>query len=50
MIAPDAIIECFKAAILGPSFEDGLNVEMEQFGKLVMSKEAVMSIEKKVLS
>ncbi|CAD7966879.1 unnamed protein product [Amoebophrya sp. A120] len=40
MIAPDAIVECFQAACLGPSFEAGVAVEMEQFGKLVMSPES----------
>mmetsp|Transcript_13860 Transcript_13860/g.34226 ORF Transcript_13860/g.34226 Transcript_13860/m.34226 type:complete len:726 (+) Transcript_13860:361-2538(+) len=40
MIAPDAIVECFRAACLGESFEAGVAVEMEQFGKLVMSPES----------
>ena len=40
MIAPDAIVACFRAAILGKSFEDGVNVEMQEFGKLVMSPES----------
>lgn len=40
MIAPDAIVNCFRAAILGPSFEAGVQVEMEEFSKLVMSPES----------
>lgn len=41
MVAPDAIIECFKACMFGKSFEDGVNVEMEQFINMVTSKESL---------
>ncbi|CAD7955482.1 unnamed protein product [Amoebophrya sp. A25] len=40
MIAPDSIVECFRAACLGKSFEDGVQVELNEFGKLVMSPES----------
>jgi len=40
MIAPYAILNCFKAAVLQDDFEKGVGVEMEEFGKLVMSSES----------
>lgn len=40
MIAPRAIIKCFEAACSHKSFREGLQVEMEQFTKLVFSVES----------
>merc|ERR1719277_2051566 len=46
MIAPHSIIRCVKAALLGnkkdySSFMEGVNTEMMEFGRLVMSKESL---------
>lgn len=40
MVAPDCIIECFRAACSSVSFAYGLEVEQKQFAKLLMSPEA----------
>jgi len=46
MIAPHSIIRCVKAALLGnkrdySSFQEGVNTEMMEFGKLVISIESL---------
>merc|ERR1719281_1499832 len=40
MIAPPAIVECFRAACSKMSFQEGLKVEAEQFTKLLFSVES----------
>ncbi|CAJ1399036.1 unnamed protein product [Effrenium voratum] len=40
MIAPRSIIKCFEAACSKKSFREGLQVEMEEFTKLVFSVES----------
>eukprot|EP00928_Gymnodinium_smaydae_P020435 TRINITY_DN1789_c0_g1_i4.p1 TRINITY_DN1789_c0_g1~~TRINITY_DN1789_c0_g1_i4.p1 ORF type:complete len:769 (-),score=214.89 TRINITY_DN1789_c0_g1_i4:273-2255(-) len=40
MIAPEAIVNCLKAACSNKSFEEGLKVEGAEFTKLVFSKES----------
>eukprot|EP00490_Sorites_sp_Unknown_P012064 CAMPEP_0114695530 /NCGR_PEP_ID=MMETSP0191-20121206/71454_1 /TAXON_ID=126664 /ORGANISM="Sorites sp." /LENGTH=750 /DNA_ID=CAMNT_0001991873 /DNA_START=60 /DNA_END=2310 /DNA_ORIENTATION=+ len=40
MIAPRSIIKCFEAACSNKSFREGLQVEMEEFQKLVFSVES----------
>lgn len=40
MIAPRSIIKCFEAACSNKSFREGLQVEMEEFTKLVFSVES----------